>query len=73
MFVEPDDSGRWRIYQRQLDRRELVDQPTVYSLNWVKPNGREAPGTPIPATQKPDPLNDELEFREICGERTGQF
>ena len=73
IFVEPDDSGRWRIYRRHLDRRELIDEPTVYSLSWVKPNGWEAPGTTIPATQKPDPLNNELEFHDVCGERLGQF
>ena len=73
IFVEPDDNGRWRVYSRRLDQRELVDQPTTYSLIWVKPNGWENPGTPIPATQKPDLLNDELEFRDVCGERLGQF
>ena len=73
IFVEPDDSGRWRIYRRHLDRHELIDQPTAYFLNWVKPNGWEAPGPPIPATQKPDLLNDELGFRDVCGERLGQF
>jgi len=73
IFVEPDDTGRWRIYRRHLDRRELIDEPTVYSLSWVKPNGWEAPGTTIPATQKPDPLNNELEFHDVCGEILGQF
>lgn len=73
IFVEPDDIGRWRIYRRHLDRHELIDEPTVYFLSWVKPNGWDAPGTPIPATQQPDLLNDELEFRDVCGESLGQF
>lgn len=72
MFVEPDDSGRWRVYQRQLDRHELLDQPTVYSVVWVIPNGLDA-GTPLPAGKAPDPMKDELEFRDVCGETAGTF
>jgi len=71
VFVEPDDSGRWRVYQRQLDRRELVDEPTVYSVVWVTPKGWDTPGTALPAGQAPDPMKDELEFRHVCGERDG--
>jgi len=71
IFVEPDDTGRWRISRRDLDRRELVDMPTAYSVIWVKPNGWDKPGTPLPAGQAPDPLTDEIEFRDICGERDG--
>lgn len=71
VFVEPDDSGRWRVYWRELDRRELIDEPTAYSLKWVIPNGWDKPGTPLPAGQQPDPLNNELEFRDVCGEEAG--
>jgi hypothetical protein len=71
VFVEPDDSGRWRVYRRQLDRRELVDEPTVYSVAWVIPNGWDRPGTPLPAGQTPDPMKNELEFRDVCGEQAG--
>jgi hypothetical protein len=73
VFVEPDDSGRWRIYSRSLDSRELVDEPTAYAVVWVKTQGWRTPGTPLPAGQTPDPINDEFEFRDVCGERTGQF
>jgi hypothetical protein len=71
MFVEPDGSGRWRVYRRQLDRRELVDEPTAYLVVWVIPNGWDRPGTPLPAGQAPDPMKDELEFRDVCGEQDG--
>jgi hypothetical protein len=71
MFVEPDDSGHWRVYSRHLDRHELVDEPTVYSVVWVIPNGWYAPGNPLPAGQTPDPMKDEIEFRDVCGERDG--
>jgi len=73
VFVESDDSGRWRIYRRQLDRWELVDEPTVYSMLWVKPDGSEKPGTALSAGEAPDPLTDELELRDVCGERIGQL
>ena len=69
VFVEPDDAGRWRVYRRVLDRRELIDEPTAYSMEWVIPNGWNEPATPLPAGQKPDPLINELEFRDICGEK----
>jgi hypothetical protein len=71
IFVEPDDVGRWRVYRRQLDRHELADEPTVYSVVWVIPNGWDKPGTPLPAGQAPDSLKDELEFRDVCGEQDG--
>ena len=71
ILVEPDDSGRWRISSRQLDRHELLDDPTAYSVIWVKPNGWDKPGTPLPSGEAPDPLTNELEFRDICGERDG--
>lgn len=71
LFVEPDDSGRWRVYGRQVDRHEIIDEPTAYSIVWVIPNGWDKPGTPLPAGQNPDSLNNELEFRDICGEDSG--
>lgn len=73
IFVEPDDSGHWRVFIRYLDRRDLVDAPTAYSVTWVKPNGWDAPGSPLSEGQTPDALADELELRDACGERTGQF
>jgi hypothetical protein len=71
MFVEPDDSGRWRVYRRQFDRHELVDEPTAYSVVWVVPNRWDTPGALIPAGQAPDPMADELELLDICGENDG--
>jgi len=71
IFVEPDDGGRWRVYRRQLDRHELADKPTIYSVVWVIPNGWDKPGTPLPAGQAPDSLKNELEFRDVCGEQDG--
>jgi hypothetical protein len=73
VFVEPDDSGRWRAYRRQLDRQVLVDEPTVYSVTWVIPNGLDKPGTSLLEGQAPDSLIHELELRDVCGERTGHF
>jgi hypothetical protein len=73
MFVESDDSGRWRVYRRQLDRHELVDKPTVYSVTWVIAEGWDKPGIPLPAGEAPDPLTNELQFRDVCGETDGTF
>jgi|GEM_PF-6495403 hypothetical protein len=42
IFAEPDYSGRWRVYWRVLDRRELIDEPTAYWALWVVP-GRDKP------------------------------
>jgi hypothetical protein len=73
MFVESDDSGRWRVYRRQLDRHELVDKPTVYSVTWVIAEGWDKPGVPFPAGEAPDPMTNELQFRDVCGETNGTF
>jgi hypothetical protein len=73
IFLEPDDKGRWRVYWRRLDRRELIDEPSTYSVEWAVPNGWDRPGTPLPAGREPDPLTNELEFRDICGEESGVF
>jgi hypothetical protein len=71
VFVEPDDSGRWRAYWRQLDNRQLIDEPTAYWLIWVTPDGWDKPGTPLSNGQVPDPLIHQLEFRDVCGEMDG--
>ena len=73
LFVESDDSGRWRVFRRLLRRRELVDQPTAYSLEWVVPNGSDKPGTPLSIGQGLDPMNNKIEFRDVCGEILGSF
>lgn len=71
IFVEPDDSGRWRIYWRHLGPGELVDEPTAYSLMWAKPNGWDRPRSPLANGQAPDPIADELQLRDVCGEMDG--
>ncbi len=73
IFVESDDSGRWRVYWRRLDRRELIEEPTTYSVEWAIPNGWDKPGTPLPSGQEPDALTNELVLRDICGEESGVF
>jgi hypothetical protein len=73
LFVESDDSGRWRVYRRHLGRRDLVDQPTAYSLMWVTRQASNKPTTPVPAGQASDPMTAELEFRDVCGEAMGSF
>ncbi len=48
MFVEPDDGGRWRIYWRQLDDRELIEEPTAYWILWVIPQRDKSPSPLTP-------------------------
>jgi len=71
VFVEADDSGRWRVCWRQLDSHELIDEPTAYWVIWVTPTGWDTPGTPLSNGQVPDPLLHQLEFRDVCGEMDG--
>ena len=72
IFVEPDDSWRWRVYWRQLDRRELVDLPSAYWVLWVIQRG-ESSATPLPLDHAPDAFAHELEFRDVCGEIVRQL
>jgi len=72
IFVEPDDSSRWRVYWRQLDRRELIDEPTAYWVLWVIP-GEDKRATPLPSGQAPDPFAHQLELRDVCGEEIRQL
>jgi hypothetical protein len=38
VFVEPDGTGRWRVYWRAVrNRSEIDDSPTAYSMKWVIP------------------------------------
>ena len=73
VFVEPDDSGRWRVYWRQIDGRGLIEEPTAYSILWVLPTKGDRPGTPIPDRQAPDAFKDRLEFHDVCGELSGML
>ena len=72
VFVEPDDSGRWRVYWRQLDRRELIDEPTAYWVLWMIPS-RDDLTTPLPPHHEPDPYANQIEFRDVCGETIRQL
>lgn len=71
IFVEPDDSGRWRVYRRHLSRSALIDEPTAYSLIWVRPPSWDKSGVPVSLGQPPQALTDELEFQDVCGENSG--
>ena len=74
VFIEPDNSGRWRIYWRIVRTDgEVDDLPTEYNVDWVVPGDWDKPGIPIAAGQSPDPSRNELEFRNTCGEFENDF
>jgi hypothetical protein len=75
VFVEPDEAGRWRVYWRIVRRHSEVDDvPTAYGVRWVIPaRDWDAPDTPVPQGQEPDPLRDRLEFRDACGDVEARF
>jgi hypothetical protein len=74
VFVEPDETGRWRLYWRGVRHtNEVDDSPTDYSVEWVIPGDWNKPGTPLPRGQEPDPLKNKLEFRDGCGEVDESF
>ncbi len=73
VFVEPDDIGRWRVYRRSIDQREITDLPTDYSMRWVLPGDRDKPGTSLTQSQAPNPVEDRLELRDVCREWDGSF
>ena len=69
VFVEPDETGRWRVAWRIVRHTgEIDDLPTYYSVEWVRPNGWEKPGSPLRHGEEPDPKKHELEFRDKCGD-----
>jgi hypothetical protein len=69
VFVEPDESGNWGVAWRTAWLyQEVDDSPFLLSVDWVKPNGYNEPGTPLNADEKPDPLKHALEFRDKCGD-----
>jgi len=74
VFVEPDNAGRWRVSWRIVRYRDAIDDlPTYYSVEWVVPAGWRKPGVPLAQGQEPDPVKDELEFRDKCGDVENQF
>jgi hypothetical protein len=69
IFVEQDDTGRWRVSWRIVRYMgEVDDLPTYYSIQWVTPTGFRQPGKPLPERQQPDAAKNTLEFRDKCGE-----
>ena len=74
VFIEPDETGRWRVYWRSVRSKGVIDDsPTAYSMEWIIPRGYDEPGTPIGVGQMPDPVRDQLQFRDVCGEVDGRF
>jgi len=74
VFIEPDETGRWRVYWRGVRSNGVIDDsPTAYSMEWVAPSGYDKPGIPLVVGEKPDPIRDRLEFRDVCGEVDGSF
>jgi hypothetical protein len=69
IFLEQDDTGRWRVSWRIVRHMgEVDDLPTYYSIQWVNPTGFRQPGKPLPEEQQPDAAKNTIEFRDKCGE-----
>ncbi|MBZ5507464.1 MAG: hypothetical protein LAO78_18550 [Acidobacteriia bacterium] len=67
VFIEKDDTGRWRVYWRIVRHHgEIDDLPTAYAVKWVLPGDWREPGTPLAKGQEPDPVRHRLEFSDIC-------
>jgi hypothetical protein len=73
VFIEKDEIGRWRVYRRIVRHHsEVDDMPTIYAVRWViPPRDWDMPGTPPAQGQEPDPVNNRLEFRDVCGDLEG--
>ena len=69
IFIEQDDAGRWRVAWRIVRHSgEIDDQPTYYSVEWVRSTDGDKPGVPLRADEKPDATKHQLEFRDKCGD-----
>jgi hypothetical protein len=69
IFIEPDETGRWRIAWRIVrDNGRIHDLPTYYAVDWVRPAGWRKPGIALAVGEQPDPKKHELEFRDRCGD-----
>ena len=74
IFVEQDNTGRWRVSWRIVRHMGRVDDlPTYYAVQGVTPAGFRQPGSPLPDGQQPDPVKNMLEFRDKCGEVENSF
>ena len=69
IFVERDETGRWRVAWRIVRHNGLIhDLPTYYAVDWVRPGGWRKPGFALGVGEQPDPKKHELEFRDRCGD-----
>jgi len=69
IFVEPDETGHWRVAWRMVQSSgTIVDPPTYYGVQWVQPQQSGQPGKSLPPQGKPNSLKHTLEFRDKCGD-----
>lgn len=69
IFIESDETGRWRVAWRIVRHNGLIhDLPTYYAVDWVRPGGWRKPGLALGVGEHPDPTKHELEFRDKCGD-----
>ena len=69
IFIERDETGRWRVAWRIVRHNDLIhDLPTYYAVEWVRPGGWRKPGLALGVGEQPDPEKHELEFRDKCGD-----
>jgi hypothetical protein len=74
VFIERDETGRWRVYWRIVRPRSRIDDaPTTYGVRWVRSGNRSEPDVPLGETDTPDPLAQRLQFRDSCGKWEGAF
>ena len=74
IFVEPDETGRWRAYRRVVRQNDEIDDlPTAYSVEWTIGVGWHGRRTPLSLGQAPDPTKHVLEFRDKCGDVEGSL
>lgn len=67
IFLERDNTGRWRIYSRLISHHAVYDSPTMYSMRWVIPSKEDEPDMPLPQGQPYDPVKHRLEMMDVCG------
>jgi hypothetical protein len=69
IFVERDETRRWRVAWRIVRHNGLIhDLPTYYAVDWVRPGGWRKPGLALRVGEQPNPKKHELEFRDRCGD-----
>lgn len=69
IFIERDETGRWRVAWRIVRHNGLIhDLPTYYAVGWVRPGGWRKPGLGLAVGEQPAPKKHQLEFRDRCGD-----